>query len=108
MHYFNIGLPIRYTVITPDGTLQETLLGPNPLEGHEQHLFVPGGCWKASELLYGSEKGGNLSASCDYGLIGEAVAPGFDYSDMTIATAVEMQSAHAKHWERIKHLVKKQ
>ena len=114
MHYFNLGLPIRYTVILPDGTLQETLLGPSIRDGHKQQLLVSGGCWKACELLCKSESsgigectaaqaGGNF---CDYGLISEAVAPGFDYSDMKLATAAEMRSAYSKYWEQIKHLVK--
>ena len=37
-------------------------------------LIVPGGYWKAAVLESG-----------EYGLLGEAVAPGFDYRDMTIA-----------------------
>lgn len=119
MHYFNLGLPIRYTVILPDGTLQETILGPSIREGHKQQLLVQGGCWKACELLCKSghsgigeciaatdqQAGGNL---CDYGLISEAVTPGFDYSDMRLATAAEMQSAYSKYWEHIKHLVKEE
>ena len=120
MHYFYLGLPVRYLVITPDGTLQETLLGPTPCEGHKQQLLVPGGCWKACELLYKSEHsgigrvdpatvhtGGRFSP-CDYALISEAVAPGFDYIDMKLATAVEMQSAYSNYWERIKHLIKEE
>ncbi|MCI5178242.1 MAG: cupin domain-containing protein [Candidatus Electrothrix sp. AW3_4] len=40
-------------------------------------LLVPGGWWKASRLCAGES---------DYGLISEAVAPGFEYADNEIAT----------------------
>ncbi len=36
-------------------------------------LLVKGGCFKATTLVNG-----------DYGLVGEAVGPGFGYEDLTI------------------------
>ena len=53
-----------------------------------------------------TEHQGSGTLSCDYGLISEAVTPGFDYSDMRLATATEMQSTYPENWEYIKHLVK--
>ncbi len=50
--------------------------------------------------------GEDVSQSCDYALISEAVAPGFDYSDMKLGTPAELKSAYSQYWERIKHLVK--
>ena len=104
MHYFHAGLPIRFTVITAEGELQENVLGPNIAEGHSRQLLVPGGCWKASQLLYGTDKDGS---HCDYGLISEAVVPGFDFGDMRIATSEEIKSAYPQHWEHVQHLVKR-
>jgi len=42
----------------------------------EKQLIVPGGVWKSTELV--------VEGPGDWGLLGEAVSPGFDYCDMTI------------------------
>ncbi|GLS25703.1 cupin domain-containing protein [Marinibactrum halimedae] len=73
LHFFHLGDPITYYLIHPDGTLTTAVLGPDPSQGHRLQLAVPGGTWKASYLPQG-----------EYGLISEAVAPGFDFADMSI------------------------
>ena len=45
-------------------------------------MVVPGGVWKCTELVVVEGRGGGQEES--WGLLGEAVAPGFDYHDMTI------------------------
>lgn len=56
-------------------------MGPNPTRGHLLQMSVRGGIWKASEIaeVEGEARG--------FSLIGEAVAPGFEYRDMTLAIA---------------------
>ncbi len=76
LHFFHLGEPITYYLIHPDGTLETVVLGPDPASGHELQLAVKGGTWKASHLEQG-----------EYGLISEAVAPGFEYSDMELGKA---------------------
>ncbi len=73
MHYFHMGSAITYLIIDPQGRLEKVKLGTNLAAGEQLQLLVKGGCWKAAFLETG-----------DYGLIGEAVAPGFDYRDMEI------------------------
>jgi len=80
MHYFHAGSPITYLVVNPAGQLHKTKLGLNLDRGEVPQLLVPGGYWKAAML-----------GSGEYGLLGEAVAPGFDYRDMAIATAEKLQ-----------------
>ncbi len=75
LHFFHAGGPLTYWLVSPEGTLQRVILGPDPSQGHHFQLTVPGGYWKASCLAEG-----------EYGLISEAVAPGFDYRDRTLAT----------------------
>ena len=58
-------------------------------------LIVKGGCWKATVLENG-----------EYGLLGEAVGPGFDYRDMRIAVAADMQADFPGLWDEIKPYVK--
>ena len=73
VHYFHLGSPVTYYLIHPDGRLETVVMGPDPTQGHQLAMAVTGGTWKASHLPEG-----------DYGLISEAVAPGFEYEDMTL------------------------
>ncbi|CAA0104036.1 Uncharacterised protein [BD1-7 clade bacterium] len=76
MHYFQLGAPLHYHVVSPAGEYQHVVLGPDLANGHQLQLLVPGGYWKASHLPRG-----------EYGLISEAVVPGFVVEDMDFATA---------------------
>lgn len=95
LHFFHSGSPIDYFIITPDGELEYATLGPDPSLGQQFQLLVKSGSWKASQLRDGH-----------YGLISEAVSPGFDYSDMHLADAALMQGQYPQHWPKIKHLIK--
>lgn len=75
MHFHLQGGPLRYLVLDPqDGKLHQYTLGQDISKGETMQLLVPGGTWKACYLLEG-----------DYGLISEAVTPGFEYEDMRLA-----------------------
>ena len=93
IHYWHAGEPVHYSLISPAGVLEHHVLGP----GHEQQLqlTVPGGHWKASQLKHG-----------EFGLLSEAVCPGFEYLDMELATADQMQSDFYSLFNEIKHLIK--
>lgn len=79
VHYFLRGSPLTYTLVSPEGELSRTTLGPDISSGHNLHLVVPSGWWKASEL-----------ASGEYGLVSEAVSPGFEYEDMRFVSRSEL------------------
>jgi predicted cupin superfamily sugar epimerase len=74
-HYFHLGSPLEYFVVSPDGRLETHVLGPDIAGGHQLQLVVPEGCWKAARLL-----------GEGYALISEAVAPGWDVRDRDLAT----------------------
>lgn len=95
VHYFQLGDPIEYTLIHPDGRLETVVMGPDPRRGQLLQLTVPGGIWKASRLL-ASEHG--------YGLISEAVSPGFDYADMTLGQTSILLDAFPQHAAIIREL----
>jgi len=86
IHYFHLGGPIDYYLIQPNGELEKVTMGPNPLLGHKLQLTVKGGTWKASHLV-----------GEDYGLISEAVAPGFDYQDMTLGKREKLLQQFPQH-----------
>jgi predicted cupin superfamily sugar epimerase len=95
MHYFHLGSPITYLILTPEGELTKVKLGVNIKCGETPQLLVPGGCWKAAFLEAG-----------EFGLLGEAVAPGFDYRDMEIAKPEEFRDRFPNLWSELKPYVK--
>lgn len=88
MHYFHAGNPIEYTLIHPDGHLSQFTLGGDIVQGQQYQAAVPGGVWKTSRLLNGN---------CDFGLISEAVSPGFEFDDMQLANASELSKVFPQH-----------
>ncbi|TQV89846.1 cupin domain-containing protein [Aliikangiella coralliicola] len=75
VHFYHLGASIEYLIISPDGKVEKKILGPDIANGETPQLVVKGGYWKASQLHHG-----------DFGLISEAVAPGFEYKDNEVAT----------------------
>lgn len=91
IHFWHLGAPVHYYLIHPDGRLETAVLGPDLAAGQRLQLAVRGGVWKASHLSAG-----------EYGLISEAVAPGFDYADMSLGEREQLLQRFPKHEELIK------
>ncbi|MGK0498515.1 MAG: putative cupin superfamily sugar epimerase [Oceanicoccus sp.] len=87
MHYWHSGSSLRYFLINPHGEYSSVCLGPDLEHGQQLQLLVPGGYWKATRLEQG-----------EYGLLSEAVSPGFDYADMTLATTEQLQATFPALW----------
>ena len=92
IHYYHGGSPLHYYLIHPDGRLESVTLGQDLRAGQQLQLVVPGGIWKASHLSEG-----------EYGLISEAVAPGFDFEDMQLGKRLEMLAEFPQH----RHLIER-
>lgn len=90
IHYFHGGSPITYLTISPEGILRRQVLGWDFAAGHQPQILVKGGDWKAGILEQG-----------EFGLLGEAVAPGFDYDDEELATPTQIQSLFPALWPQI-------
>lgn len=95
VHYFHLGDPLRYYLLSNEDGLITVDMGPDVLNGQCLQLTVPGGVWKASELLTGPH---------GYGLISEAVAPGFEYADMTLAQRAALCQRFPDHTALIERL----
>lgn len=91
LHFHHSGAPLTYHLIHPDGRAESVTLGPDPYQGQVLMLAVPGGVWKATSLDGG-----------DHALISEAVAPGFDYADMTLGYADELANRFPQHTELVR------
>jgi predicted cupin superfamily sugar epimerase len=96
IHYFHAGSPITYFIIDPNGHLHKVKLGFDLSKGELPQLLVPGGYWKAAVLEEG-----------EFGLLGEAVAPGFDYRDMEIAKAEDFRSHFPNLWDELAPYIEK-
>lgn len=96
VHYFHLGDPIDYSLIHPDGRLETITMGPDPRLGHRLQLTVVGGTWKASRL--------HSDGAAGYGLISEAVSPGFDYRDMRLGLTSTLLALFPQHAELIRAL----
>jgi predicted cupin superfamily sugar epimerase len=92
VHYYHLGNPIQYSLIFPDGTLKTAVMGSDVIAGQCLQLHVPGGVWKASQLMNGS---------AEYGLISEAVSPGFDFADMEMGSRQKLSEQFSEHSELI-------
>lgn len=95
MHYFHAGSSITYILVDLEGKLHKVKLGLDLSKGEIPQLLVPGGYWKAAILEAG-----------EYGLLGEAVAPGFDYRDMTIAKQDNIQKQFPHLWNELTMYIK--
>ncbi len=95
IHYFHGGSSLTYLLLFPNGNLEKIKLGFNLDRGEVLQLIVPGGCWKATILESG-----------EYGLLGEAVAPGFEYRDSELGTINYFQEHFSDLWDELKNYVK--
>ena len=68
-------------------------MGPDIAGGQKLQVAVNGGLWKCGMLLQND--------SYDYCLLGEAVAPGFDFHDFTWVTKSRIQEIPNKDHQRI-------
>lgn len=98
VHYYHLGDCLEYFLIDPQGQLTQVTLGTKLSEGEQLQLTVPGGWWKASRLCPGGSNG--------FGLISEAVSPGFDYSDSELGNTASLIKAYPAHAELLKSLTR--
>ncbi len=91
LHFYHLGDPINYYLIDPAGNLSTHVLGPDPSLGHTLQLVVKAGSWKASKLQSGS-----------FGLLSEAVCPGFEYQDMQLGQRAQLLAQFPQHQQLIR------
>ena len=91
VHYYQGGCGFEYFMYSPaKGELKHEILGPDIKSGHKLQISCPGGIWKCGKLLQNNEN--------DYCIIGEAVAPGFDFHDFSwITEAQVMEVSDVNH-----------
>ena len=110
LHVFIAGSPVNYTLIHSDtGELQQYRMGNNISAYESPTLVVPGGYWKASELVIDSKTDSHSPVAHNpnserFSLIVEAVSPGFEFDDMTLAERSTLSRRFPQHCDVIKRL----
>jgi predicted cupin superfamily sugar epimerase len=79
VHYFHFGAPMRIYMLDERSGLQMQVLGADLAVGEQLQVIVPGGVWKALELV-----------RPPYSLISEAVCPGWVPYDDETANRVDL------------------
>jgi predicted cupin superfamily sugar epimerase len=93
IEFYHLGAPITYHMISPDGQYEKIVVGPDILNGQQLQLAVPGGTYKAAELTSGT-----------FGLVSEAVAPGWEMEDMIEVSQDELLKQFPQHKAIIERL----
>ncbi len=92
-HYY-FGSPLKVIAIDNNGKVSEHILSPNIKNGHAFQALVPANTWLAAYPL----------EQDSYTLVGCTVAPGFEFSDFTMAEREELLAEYPRHEELIKKL----
>lgn len=106
VHYFQGGRPFRYTLFDPvTKEYHQEILGPDIKSGHKMQVCVRGGVWKCGAIIHEEldAHGDGPTGNFEYCLIGEAVAPGFDFHDFNWVTA-KLLNETVKDKEQVKYL----
>ena len=98
LHFYHSGLSIRYLIVSPAGEVTERVLGPNITKGETPQLLVKGGDWKAAELS-------SATSSATFGLLSEAVCPGFEYADNEIGTKEVIAELYPNLYRRLERFI---
>ena len=98
VHYHHAGGTFVYHIVSPNGTYYTRRCGGCVANGDEPQVVVPGGSFKAVRLEEGF----------DFGIIGEGVAPGFDFRDFKFVTEDELKGRSAEARAAAADLVKKE
>lgn len=93
--HFYAGDPLRVHVIDAEGAHREIVLGPDLDDGMVFQALVPHGAWFGAELAGGPH---------GYALVGNTVAPGFDFADFELAEREALIARYPEHETVIRRL----
>ncbi len=80
--HFHLGGALRLTQISPDGKVEDFILGPDFAKGQRLQHVVPARYWFGAEPELGS----------GFCFVGCTVAPGFDFADFDLGARAALLS----------------
>ena len=105
VHYFHDGWPAKYVVVSPEGKVEEYILGRDVTKGHVPQLRVPGGFLKAGKILVDEEEYAMFPGETPFTLISEQVSPGFDHRDRHVPDAAEVKNMFPELWPTLEEYI---
>ena len=105
IHYFHDGWPAHYILVSPEGKIEEHILGRDVTKGHVPQLRVPGGYLKCGKILVDEKSYASFPDEIPFTLMSEEVAPGFDSRDCFVPTEKEVQSLYPKLWNTLQEYI---
>lgn len=90
-HHYR-GAPVAIQMIAPDGSHRQTIIG----EAHCWQAAIPSGYWFAAHVCEPDS----------YALVGCDVAPGFEFTDLEIASRTRLISEFPQHRSLIERLTR--
>lgn len=94
--HFYLGDPVEMTLLFPDGSSWQVILGSDVLRGQRVQFVVPRGVWQGSRLLPGGR----------FALLGTTMAPGFTPADFEPGDRQELASLYPNDRDRITALTR--
>lgn len=95
-HHYS-GDPLAVRVIEAKGMRRDHCLGGDWPAGQQPQCVVPRGAWFGAELL---------CCEAGFALVGNTVAPGFDFADFELADRARLSAAFPRHRALIARLAR--
>ncbi len=91
IYHFYLGDPLEITLLYPDGTSRQVILGQDIFHGQQLQLVVPHGAWQGTRLASGGR----------FALIGTTMAPGYTDADYEHGDRETLLAQYPHERERI-------
>ena len=89
--HFYLGSPVEMLQICPLGKMKKIILGHDILADQQVQVIIERATWQGTRLVPGG----------DWALMGATVSPGFEFSDLEVASRKELLLQHPKHADAI-------
>jgi uncharacterized protein len=96
IYHFYLGDPLELTLLFPDGSAQQVILGQNLFEGQKLQFVVPKGVWQGSRVVPGGR----------YALVGTTMAPGFSFQDFEVGNRFALLEQYPEQEVAIRSLTR--
>jgi len=97
IYHFYLGDPLEMTLLLPDGSSRQVILGSDVLNGQQVQYVAPQGAWQGSRLVPGGR----------FALLGTSMAPGFTPSDFEPGQRETLLARYPQERERIEALTRR-
>ena len=91
IYHFYLGDPVEMTLLYPDGSSRQVVLGQDLFNDQQVQVVVPSEVWQGSRLAAGGQ----------FALLGTTMAPGFDPSDYEAGQRAELLAHYPQERGRI-------